>query len=126
MPMPVSSIVNCGDLVAIADPQGDVAGVGELDRIGKKIDQDLPQAILVGVHDDRQVLRTGYSGTRCPCGRLQAEHVHQLVEEIGGVHLVAVEMKASGFDLRNVEQAVDQAGQMLGAAANDLDGVDPP
>ena len=59
-------------------------------------------------------------------GRLQAEHVHELIEEIRGVHLVAVEMEAAGFDLRDVEQPVDQAGQVLGAPAHDLDGVDPP
>ena len=41
------------------------------------------------------------------------------------MHLVAVEMEAAGFDLRYVEQAVDETGQMLGAAAHDLDGIHP-
>jgi hypothetical protein len=33
-------------------------------------------------------------------------------------------VKAAGLDFRDIEQAVDQAGQMLGAAAYDLDGID--
>ena len=40
--------------------------------------------------------------------------------------LVAVEMKAAGFDLGNVQQTVDQAGQVLGAAADDLDRLGAP
>ena len=49
-----------------------------------------------------------------------------MLEEIRGVHLVAAEVKASRFDLRYVEQPVDQPGQVLRAPAHDLDGVDPP
>ena len=57
---------------------------------------------------------------------LQPEHVDDLVEEIRCLDLVAVEMKAAGFDLGNVQQPVDQAGQVFGAAADDLDRFGAP
>ena len=41
------------------------------------------------------------------------------------MHLVAAEVKAAGFDLRYVEQPVDQPRKMLGAPAHHLDGVNP-
>jgi hypothetical protein len=46
-----------GDLVAVIDLKPDVAAIGEFDRVREKIDQNLPQPVLVGVHDRRQMFR---------------------------------------------------------------------
>ena len=42
------------DLIAVLDAERDLAGLGVLDGIGQQIDQNLPQALLVGVHDGGQ------------------------------------------------------------------------
>ena len=44
------------------------------------------------------------------------------VEEILDVDLVGIDLQAAGLDLGNVEKAVDQAGEVVGAALDDLDG----
>ena len=100
--------------------------IGELDGVGQKVDQDLPQPVLVGMDHRRQSFDADVAEFDALGGRLQAEHVDELIEEFGDVHLVALELEAAGFDLRDVEQPVDQSRQVLGAAAHDLDGVDPP
>src|SRR5712691_3791625 len=113
-----------GDLVAVVDAEGDVTGIRVLDRIREQVDQDLPQPVLVGAHHGGQVFRRGVAELDALGRRLQAEHVDELIEEVAGVHLVAAEVETPGFDLRYVEQPVDQPGKVLGAAAHDLDGVD--
>ncbi len=110
-----------GDLVAIAHLQRHRSRIGELDRVRQEIDQDLAQAVLVGVDRQRQPLRRKEMEFDAARRRLQLEHADKLVEEFPRPDFGAVEMEASGLDLGNVEQAVDQPGQMLGAVADHLD-----
>ena len=112
-----------GDLMAIVDLERHVAGIGELDGIGKEIDQDLAQPVLVGLHHRRQPHRPDIAKLDPLSDRLQAEHVDEFVEEVRDMHLVAAEMQAAGLDFRDIEQSVDQAGQMLGAAAHHLEAL---
>src|SRR5579883_129934 len=112
------------DLVAIADAEGDVTALGEFDGVGEEVDQNLPQSALIGI-DHRRHAWSRLLPKLEPLGRrLQAEHVDHLVEELGGMDFDPIEMEASSLDLGDVEQAVDQAGEMLRAAAHHLDGVD--
>jgi hypothetical protein len=39
--------LDIGDLAAIADLDGDAAGLGVFDRVGDEVDQDLAQAFFV-------------------------------------------------------------------------------
>ncbi len=51
---------------------------------------------------------------------LQPEHVLELVQQPRStMHAIAVQAQHAALDARDVEQAVDQAGQVLGAAADD-------
>ncbi len=47
-------------------------------------------------------------------------------QEIVDADLVAVELETAGFDFRNIQQAVDQPGEVLGAAPHHLDRVGAP
>ena len=51
-------------------------------------------------------------------GGLQPEHADQLVEEFADADLVARQIEPAGFDLGDVENAVDQAREVIGAAAD--------
>ena len=103
--------------IAEADTQRDMALAGEFDRIGQKIDQDLAQALLVGEDDTGQGWRLLEDEVDALALGLKPEHADDLVEKIVDLHLVPVQMQAAGLDLRDVEQALDQPGQMFGRCA---------
>jgi len=104
------------DLAPVAQVQRDGAGLRELDGVRQEVEQHLPQALLVGGDNRRQDLGPREPELQPGLPRLEADHVHQLVEEIGQPDLVAVDLEAPGLHARDVEEAVDQAGQVLGAA----------
>jgi hypothetical protein len=84
-----------GDLVMIANSKRHMSGIGELDGVGKEIDQNLPQPIFVGLNRSRQTSSPLVAEFDAFRGRLQAEHGGDLVEEIRRVHLIAAEMKTA-------------------------------
>jgi hypothetical protein len=102
-----------------------VACVGEFDRVGQKIDQNLPQPIVVGLNHDRQAPGAHMTEFDALSGRLQTEHGDDFIEKVAELYFVAAQVKAPGLDFRDVEQPVDQSGQMLGAAPHHPDGVEP-
>ena len=55
------------------------------------------------------------------CLGLRAEHLDDVGEELVEMDLVALELQPAGLDLGDFEQAVDEAGEMLGAAPDDMD-----
>ena len=71
-----------GDLVAVVDAERHLPALGELDGVGQQVDQDLAQAVLVGVDDGGQRLRRHVVELDALGGGLQAEHVDELVEEL--------------------------------------------
>ena len=113
-----------GDLMVVTHPECHVAGVGEFDRVGQKIDQNLPQPIFVGLNHDRQAPGADMAEFDALGGRLQAEHGDDLIEKVAELHFVAAQVKPPGLDLRDIEQSVDQSGQMLGAAPHYPDGIE--
>ena len=114
-----------GDLIPVEHAHGHAAVIGKLDRIGQEIDQDLAQPVLVGINRRRKPGRWLEGEFDAFGAGLQAEHVDELIEEFTQTHLVAVEVETSGFDLGNIEQAVDEARQILRVAADHPDRVDP-
>ncbi len=94
--------------------------------LDKQVDQDLPQPVLVGIDRDRKPVRRLENEFDALAAGLQPEHVDELIEELAQPHFVAVEMEAAGFDLGDVEQAVDQAGQVFGVAADHPDRIEAP
>src|SRR5688572_13906150 len=56
-------------------------------------------------------------------GSLQPEHVDQLIEKLHQRDFVAVQTQHPAFDLRDIQQSVDQIPQVLGAAADNANGI---
>ena len=92
------------------------ARLRELDGIRDQVDQDLPQPLLVGINHERQHGRPLEDEIDALGGRLQAEHADQLIEEFAQADLVAGQIKPACLDLGDVQDAVDQPRQMVGAA----------
>jgi len=101
---------------AVAHPaaHGDLAIVGgELHRIGQKVDRDLLHGAAVGNDRDRaadigihcQVL------VFCPAG----DDAQGLGQGLRQVERLVIELHASGFDLRHVENIVDDVQQVVSA-----------
>ena len=97
------------------------AGLGKLDRVGQQVDQDLTQPLLVGIDHRRQCCRTPEDEVDALGAGLEAEHADELIQELAEPHLVAGEIEPSRLDLGDVQNAVDQAGEVIGATADDAD-----
>ncbi len=52
---------------------------------------------------------------------LEPEHADELIEEFAKPHFVARQIQPPRLDLGNIQNAVDQAGEVIGAAADDAD-----
>jgi len=85
-----------------------VAAVGELDRIGQKVHENLPKAFFVGPHEDRQVGRLFKIKPEALRSGLHPEHVDDLVEKFVDVDLIGINLQATGLDPGDVEQTVNQ------------------
>jgi Putative transposase of IS4/5 family (DUF4096) len=95
----------------------------------RKVDlSNVVQAILFIVSTECQ-WRALNAGSACDARalslslRLQSEHLYELADEFGRVHLVTFELKSPGHDLGNIKQSIDQSGKVFGATAYDLDCV---
>ena len=110
-----------GDRAAIMNDELHAAGLGELDGVRQQVDQDLAQPLFVGIDHDRQHRRPLEDEIDALGGGLQAEHADELVEEFAETNLVPRQIKPAGLDLGDVENAVDQSRQMVGAAADHAD-----
>jgi len=96
-------------LVAVADPKRHLTRIGEFNRVGEEIDEDLAQPVLIRVDHPRQPLPSDVAKLDAFGHRLQAEHIDELIEKLIDVHLIAAEMKSTGLDLGDIEKPVDQA-----------------
>ena len=97
------------------------AGLRELQRIRQQVDQNLAQALFVGIDDEGQHRRPLEDEVDAFGDGLNAKHSDELVEEFAQPHLVARQVKPAGLDLGNVQNAVDQPGQMVGATPDHAD-----
>jgi hypothetical protein len=109
-----------GDLAAVADRNGDAAGLRVFDRVRDEVDQDLPQAFLVGLDLVGQPILEFELQLKALGGGLRPEHVDDVVEQAANVDDVRPDRQDAALDPRNLEQAFDQVGDVFGRAADDL------
>ncbi len=92
--------------------QSDLALLGELGGVAQEVDQRLLDLGQVGAHRadvgravDRQVIAVLLDQ--------RLDHDTHLVDELREIDRLEIDVHPAGFDLRQVEHAVDQAEQML-------------
>ena len=100
----------------LAGAHDDVAGIGELHRVGEEIDQDLGEADrIAGKRTGQHRVDLAAQAQTLVTGAL-AHQGHRTAHEIGQDELGALDPELSGFDLRQVEDVVDDAEQVMGRA----------
>ena len=77
------------DRAAVMHDELHAAGLRELQRIRQQVDQNLAQALFVGIHDEGQYRRPLEDEVDALGGSLNAKHADELVEEFAQPHLVA-------------------------------------
>ena len=97
------------------------APVGELDRVGDKVQHHLADGAVVGV-DVRQVLRAVEHQLDLLLLGLPADHPHRGVHRINRVDELRRDRHLAGFNLGNVENVVDHVEQVL-AGREDVAGI---
>ena len=93
-----------------------VAVLGELRGVAQQVDQALLELGQVGAHR----ADVGRAVDHQPCCRSSStsgsiDGLH-LVDQAGEIDLLEIDVHAAGFDLRQIEDVVDQAEQMLAGA----------
>ena len=101
-------------------PDADLAGLGELDRVGDEIAQDLGDLALIR-HQRRQAAGLLEDESDVIADQQRAQHAAQRAEQIGGLELGRAHHRLAGLDLGDVEQIVDQLGQVLRRLADEID-----
>ena len=121
MPGPVSATATTNAPSAAATLDGDLAGLGELDRVADQVEQHLGDPPLValaarqlGRHVDRQrEPLLAARAARWRCTTVWTTSLHRVVGDR--------ERELPGLDLGEVEHVVDQAEQMLAARLDALE-----
>ena len=92
--------------------QADRAAVGELDGVAGVVEQGLAQARRVAVQPGQIVVAVDLDGQPLPSGLIGDQRTdvveHRRQREVGGF-----QFDAAGFDLRQVEDVVDDGQQVL-------------
>ena len=133
MPMPVSvtsifrrhaagfdGFLGQGARLLQADPHGDLAAVGEFDRIAHQVDQHLPQPFPVSDDDGRNA-RFYEIGQQQPLlVSPQSQPFHGLADLVGEVKRNRTEYELVGLHLGEVEQVVQDVQEGIGACLERL------
>ncbi len=102
------------------DPQRDAPAVGELERVGKQVLDDLLEAL--GVGDDRP--RRLVSGLDLELELLGLGHVPEraidIVEQVVQTQLADIHDDGSGLDLGEIQDVVDQGQEVLAGSVDRL------
>src|SRR5882724_1032285 len=93
----------------------------ELDRVAEQIEEYLPADALVG-QDRAQAWSHTVFQQQARVMRALLDHAHGHIDDLRDIARPFVEFEAAGLDLRGVEDAIDDAQQML-AAIPDIAGV---
>jgi hypothetical protein len=89
---------------------------GEFDGVGQQVDRDLLHGAAVGDNWDRAFNIRGHRKLLVVCAsRYHAERFRQGLREI---EMFVVELHTAGFDLRHVEDVVDDLEQVVPAGQN--------
>jgi hypothetical protein len=93
--------------------------LGELTGIAQQVEQDLPQPH--GVHGQRTEIGRGldYEAVLVLLSELP-RGADDLVDQPGQIHGGGIELKLTGFDLREVEHLVDEAKEVSASAIHTL------
>ncbi len=114
------------DVGAVAHREAHAAPVGVAHGVGKQVHQDLAQPPLVGVNQLRRLARHLEAEGEALLFRLHGEDRGHLVQHLAQARLAAVELQPPGLDLGDVEQPLDEVGEMLGRPADDAQRRQPP
>ena len=94
--------------------QLDLAALGELERVGQQVDQDLAQPRRIAEHASRH-LAVGVEEQRYrPLARLHGHRAHRLGDQFARFQWDAFDVELAGFDARMVEHVVEHAEQRAG------------
>ncbi len=93
---------------------------GELDGVGDEVAQDLRDLALVVVHDERGVALLEHEA-HVFAHQQRAEHAAQRAEQVRDAEFHGAHFGLAGLDLREVQQVVDQLGEILGGLGDETD-----
>ena len=91
-----------------ADADRNLALLGELDRVGREVQQDLPKVMRVALE---VIFDRGVDQRVQPQSlalRMRAQELHEPVQERVKVEVGDLDREPAGFDLRDVEHVVDE------------------
>jgi hypothetical protein len=100
-------------LVKLAQPDQDLALLGELHGVAAEVEQDLPEAQAVSDQQPRQGRVDVEHQFQVLAGHSLAELAGDVVEDLVEVEFPLLDGELAGFDLRVVEDVVDDAQQVL-------------
>src|SRR5271170_4024262 len=106
-----------------ANRQGDATGLGELDRIADKIDEDLSQT--GGIRDQcaRQFAVERVAEVELLFRRAQCQKIEGPLDTFPQVKRMYLELQFSRFDFRKVENIVDDREEVVAAGTNRSDPI---
>ena len=88
------------------------AAIGETDRVGQQIEQNLIERALVGDHF-RQIVGRHFFEVHARLARPQREHAAAAGDDLRRRKRLRRDLEIAGLDLRHVENAVDDRQQMM-------------
>ena len=103
------------------DPQYHFADVGELDCVAQQVDEDLPQPRRIASERSRHIRRHLIRQLEALLMRPQRQRSHDVLDDLAEVEIHRVERQLARFDLREVEDVVEQAHQRVGRDLHHLE-----
>ena len=96
----------------------DLAALGELDRVGEQVEQDLAQPGQVGADRRRHVALEDVGDVETLLGRARADQVERRLDALAQVERMRLDVHPPGLDLREVEDVVDDRQQRVAGVAD--------
>ena len=96
-----------------ADVELDLAVLGELDRVGQQVEDDLAEPALVADDRPRQALVDRVDELEVLGRGGRCEHVEGALDARASANGLVVELDLAGLDLREVEDVVDDRQQRV-------------
>src|SRR5207247_1216299 len=93
--------------------QANTAAIGKFDGVVQQVQQHLPQALFIAVHDVRQALRQFTDKLQAFQLRLDAHDVDERLQKLRQCNFGRQEIQLARLDFRQVQQIVDQCEQVL-------------
>ena len=98
----------------------DLALLGELEGVRQQVLQHLLQPLGIGLHQLGQAEVQRHRELEFPVGGYLSEIPPDVILEIGEIELAHVERDGAGFDLREVEDVVDERQELGAGSVNRL------